>query len=300
MYIYNGQNQAEQLETKLKNAVQTIKNQGGDVGIAAVLFKEDSGSRYYSSHKQQAAARVGISYQLSEFSMSDSPEDIKDAIRSLNREDWTGIIIQKPVRSIWESHSGRVGESQKFSDWWQDLYQSVDVSKDVDGLHPDTINSIKDGTWQEKGRVLPATCRAVLGILEHPEAKKNLRPDSKYLIIGISDLLGIPLKAVLEQQGRKVELIGRREFKERQESGIGLTDADAVISATGRTKLITGGLIKVGAVLIDVGEPNPDIDLDGVASKAAFATPVPGGVGPLTVISLLENALALYEQNQQN
>src|SRR5690606_9845820 len=98
---------------------------------------------------------------------------------------------------------------------------------------------------------------------------------------------------LFKREGKNVELLGRQEFQERLTSGQKLLDADVVITATGRNFLVAGDMIKPGVVLIDVGEPRPDIDLDSIAAKAAFVTPVPGGVGPLTVVCLLENAVEL-------
>ena len=90
-------------------------------------------------------------------------------------------------------------------------------------------------------------------------------------------------------------MIGSQELSKRIEQKVFLTDADLIISATGRRKLVTGALIKTGAVIIDVGEPQGDVDLTSVLNKAKAVTPVPGGVGPMTVICLLENTIELLD-----
>ena len=122
----------------------------------------------------------------------------------------------------------------------------------------------------------------------------------KTIIIGKSDLLGIPLYYELLRRGensqesqQKIELIASQELKERMQSGQKLLDASIVISATGIKNLITGDMVSAGVTVIDVGEPKPDVDFVSVSPKASFITPVPGGVGPMTVISLLENCADL-------
>ena len=94
-------------------------------------------------------------------------------------------------------------------------------------------------------------------------------------------------------------MIGSAELNERKEQGTYLLDSDIVVSATGRSKLVTGDMVKKGVTLIDVGEPRPDIDFESVRPKAIFITPVPGGVGPMTVVSLLANCLVLAKGQQE-
>ena len=154
--------------------------------------------------------------------------------------------------------------------------------------------AIKDGSWEQEHKVLPATCRAVLYILEQAPVPRS---QAKVAIIGKSDLLGVPLFYVLQHQGYSVELLGKKELEARVVSGQGLQDAQVIVSATGVQHLIKGELIPKGAILIDVGEPKPDVDFQSVKDKASFLTPVPGGVGPLTVACLLENAVYLAKQS---
>lgn len=282
-------------ESELKQRVDRLKEQGRAVKVAAILFTEDTGSRFYSEHKRMAAERVGIRYELFPFSITTPLNEVISEINRLNHdESVTGIIIQKPTGNVWrENHPS--AQSENFNDWWSELYKHVNPKMDVDGLHPTTAAAIADGTWEEQGRVLPATCRAVLKVMDSPQFKEVTTGQSKYLLIGRSDLLGAPLYHILKQQGRAVEIIGRSGFAELMSSDKKLKDADVIVTATGREYLVTGDMIKPGAALIDVGEPRPDIDPESIAQKAAFLTPVPGGVGPLTVVSLLENAVKLAE-----
>lgn len=313
MYIYDGISQASKLEVLLKERVSQLALRGLKAKVAAVLFEEDAGSRKYSEFKLEAATRIGIHYDLYPFSIKNPVKTVLSRIEELNNDpSITGIIIQKPTRRTWwESREGQSGQanqanqvnqvdldmSDEFQAWWNTLYDAVDYNKDVDGLHPSTMVTIKNGNWKEEGRVLPATVRAVRKVLKSDDFLSRAHSNGKYLIAGKSDLLGIPLFHILRHKGKNIELIGRAGFDERMKSGQLLMDADVIISATGEECLIRGEMLKDGVALIDVGEPKPDIDITSVAKKATFITPVPGGIGPLTVVSLLENAVYLVERS---
>jgi len=117
----------------------------------------------------------------------------------------------------------------------------------------------------------------------------------KTIIIGKSDLLGQPLHAVMTSKNCMVEMIGSKELSKRIEDKVFLKDADVVVTATGKYHLINGSFLKTGTVVIDVGEPRGDADQASVMGIAAALSPVPGGVGPMTVISLMENTIELLK-----
>ena len=303
MIIYDGTARALEIEHRVRSEVAALHSQGVSIVIAAVLFTEDSGSRLYTRLKGEAAARSGISYRVYEFSLTDSVETIQEKLAQLNADSAsTGIIIQKPWRKTWKKFQPQDTPTELYASWWNSLVSRLDPRKDVDGLHPDSLKAITEGTWQEQGRVLPATARAVLTILEDfsAETKQSLSTYS-ISIIGTSDLLGTPLFFELRRRGVRCELLGRAQLQEKQTAGIGLTDADIIVSATGVSGLITEELLSEGTAIIDVGEPRPDVDLESVLSsgKVSFITPVPGGVGPLTIVSLLQNAVFLAKQHTQ-
>ena len=232
--------------------------------------------------------------------MTDAIETVAQTVSDLNQnQNVTGIIIQKPWRKTWQRAQNSQSTASEYAQWWSALTAKIAPEKDVDGLHPQTLQAIQDGTWQEQGRVLPATAQAVLTILEdiNQQQKKPLNAN-KISIIGTSDLLGRPLFFELKRRGVDVELLGRKELQEKNNSGIGLQESSIIISATGVRHLITADLISEGTSLIDVGEPRPDVDFESVraSGKAAHITPVPGGVGPLTIVSLLQNAVVLAKQ----
>jgi methylenetetrahydrofolate dehydrogenase (NADP+) / methenyltetrahydrofolate cyclohydrolase len=315
MIIFDGTQFAQLKEKTLKEKIEQDFNDR-DLTIAAILFSEDAGSKLYTRLKNEAADRIGIKYVVHEYSLIDDVEIVQEKILELgNDPEITGIIIQKPWRTTWlqaqnelffkksgSQKDSKQFETEQYNLWWHQLTEKIKETKDVDGLHPHTIEQIKQAIWKENHKVLPATCRAVLNILNEAQDQITNESDQqiaeqllngKYLIIGKSELLGIPLYYELKRQGREVEILASRELEERMKSGKKLLDASVIISATGKKGLITGDMLGSNVVIIDVGEPNPDIDFESVSSKAIFFTPVPGGVGPVTVVSLLENCLDL-------
>lgn len=303
MKLFDGTAKAAAKEARLKAEVALLERKPQ---IGAILFSEDAGSRLYTRLKKEAAERLGIQYHVHEMSVAKPFTRILDVIYEFNADPAiTGVIIQKPTRRVWEQEMGYFDLT--FQEWWEVLTRGIDTEKDVDGLHPSTLAAVADGTWHEKGRVLPATCQAVIDILEDfcseihskkpedstSEYRLECLKDKKIIILGKSDLLGKPLYYYLHNLNLDVSLLGSKELTERVAAGVALRDADVVVTATGRYHLLTGEMIKQDAAVIDVGEPKADVEFQSVREKASFITPVPGGVGPLTVVCLMENAVKL-------
>jgi methylenetetrahydrofolate dehydrogenase (NADP+) / methenyltetrahydrofolate cyclohydrolase len=292
MITFDGNAFAQNRELRLKQKVEQLLIERHKLKIGAILFAEDAGSQLYTRLKKEAAVRSKMEYLAFSFPMKAPLEKLSAQIQRLNEDKTiTGIIIQKPARAQWMKMTGQDGAA--FQAWWTSLVSQITILKDVDGLNPETLTAIKDGFWREEGKVLPATAQAVLDLLREAKESVELTLSSKYIILGKSDILGKPLYYELKNQGKKVEMIGTKELAERIASGEKLLDADVIVSATGHPGLITGDLIKENCVVIDVGEPKPDVDLESVKEKASFITPVPGGVGPMTVVCLLENCVKL-------
>lgn len=299
--ILDGYQLAFSYQKKLLDDARALHSADTKLVIAAILFHEDIGSQLYTKLKKELAEDLGIEYRVFSFSVVDDKQKIINKLKKFNKQtDITGIIIQKPWRKTWIKASGYPMEKakEKFSKWWRELVSVLDINKDVDGLHPSNLLALQEGDWRAKGKVLPATCQATLRLLEKAFKTEHLfahlRDNSlKTVIIGKSDLLGQPLHAVLFSKKCSVEMIGSQELKARIEDNVFLKDADVIVTATGRKNLINGGMIKEGVVIIDVGEPKGDVDQDSVMNIAAAVSPVPGGVGPMTVVSLMENAFFL-------
>lgn len=330
--IFNGEKLAKQKALKLKSKASVYRAKGIQAKIAAIFFKEDAASALYTSLKKQTAEQLGIGYQAKAFSFATPIKEIQDYLDILNQDSTiTGIIIQKPWTKKWLE----AVPNGDFAKWWFGLVSHIatkkthGINKDVDGLAPATLEAIKRGTWMQEQMVLPATARAVLSILK--DYRANVDQDFSYLtenvlIIGQSDLLGKPLywhiKNMMQTgstvpgefgeacrisvadahthnviSGKKceVKLVGKKGFDEIIEQKGSLSDFRVIVSATGQKNLIDGSMIAAHSLLIDVGEPQGDIDLPSCLNKADFITPVPNGVGPMTVISLMANALDLLK-----
>ena len=194
----------------------------------------------------------------------------------------TGVMVQKPRRTSYE----QAWEAQKqtdylgFSEWWQTLVTNIPEEKDVDGLSPAVLEKLRRG---EQPKVLPATVKAVLRSLQNVDCGQK-----KILVIGKSGILGLPLTQYWRNLGYEVENWGRKEFERER-----LRDFALIVSATGRPNLILGDNLQSDVILIDVGEPKGDCEWLSCVKKASFITPVPGGIGPLTVAMLLENAVII-------
>ncbi len=291
--IFDGVKFAAQLEQNLKTQLDSWKKVGGRVPkVVSLVFENDPASRLYTQHKIEAAGRVGIELEPIWANFGSEQVWIEESIQTAaNEQTVTGLMIQKPSRKVWQSWQlTNGGDSTKvselYSQWWHNLVSLLNPDKDIDGLHPSTQQAVADGTWQAKNKFLPATAAAVLLILHQTQLKKS----DKIIILGRSELLGRPLYHVLQQQGYAVELIGSKEFVKIQETNVGFGEYDVIVAATGNPGIITEQIIKPGAVVIDVGEPKAEFAF-GSPTQARFFTPVPGGVGPVTVISLLANAL---------
>ncbi|MBU0979074.1 MAG: bifunctional 5,10-methylenetetrahydrofolate dehydrogenase/5,10-methenyltetrahydrofolate cyclohydrolase [Patescibacteria group bacterium] len=299
MQVFNGIGFAKRQLSELKQRVDRLRAGGVRLKIVSLVFGEDAGSRLYTKFKQQAAGEAGIEFQPVWLSLADSPEKIIKQIQTANRNcQVTGVMIQKPAQKVWQASCQPSTPVPLFSQWWQSLVAVIDPDKDVDGLHPSTLRAIKNKRWQERGRVLPATAQAVLDILNQsplPVSHLVTQTDLKVVVIGRSEIVGLPIYYELSNRGAQVLLLGRAELAQRIQSGQLLLDADVVISATGMPGLIKGPMLKQGVILIDVGEPKPDVDMASVTTQASFLTPVPGGVGPVTVACLMKNVLTMVQ-----
>ncbi|PWU23820.1 hypothetical protein C5B42_01500 [Candidatus Cerribacteria bacterium 'Amazon FNV 2010 28 9'] len=320
--IFDGKAFAHKKELQLKKEVDDLRSRGIVLRVKTFTFKEDAGSMLYTRLKKEAAARIGIMYEPVEYSLHDDIEQIAEAIKTASEEKGiTGVMVQKPAKAVFNQESI---VNRNFEDWWSTLTAAIDSNKDVDCLTKENLERIYNLSPLSKGRiqeelvdggeyVIPATVRACLAILE--EAKRVLSISNeewkkkKTLVIGRSDIVGKPLAALLKQRCATVENWGRKELEKsikkfsifnfqfskniHKRDHFLTTDFDIIISAVGKPNLITGTRVKEGAIVIDVGAPKGDVERESVESTASFLTPVPGGVGPMTVICLMESIVEI-------
>ncbi len=306
--IFTGKKRAAQI---LETVASEIVSKRLQPKIVSFYFVNDPGSRLYTRKKAEAAASVGIKFEAVALDMgADQATARALAVAKIQTEPKAGVMVQKPTRKSFEEFwQGRVGR-ETYDQWWQAWVELIPVERDIDGLAPQTQMLLQAG---EQVEFLPATLEAVREALpkftieeadgvfiqayELPSEGRNWREfslqDKKILIVGKSDLLGRPLAAWWQCHGLDVTLFGKKAILERLETPQKLSEFDVIVSASGVPGLITGEQIKKGAILVDVGEPQGDVDLKSVIGIADCVTPVPGGVGPLTVACLLRNAAKL-------
>lgn len=299
--IFDGREFAANRERLL---VQRMRASGIAPKMVSVFFREDPASILFTNLKQKVAKRVGIGFHAEELSLSTPLNLVTGVIGRYSENRMVdGVMVQKPVREV--TAKSLPVEKLGFDDWWQRITSEINPAKDVDCLTRVNLERVYRGRW----RMLPATVRAVLAILEVGLAGKSLF-GLRMVVVGRSELVGLPLSTVLAQRGAQVSLCGStgvaaknigNEFTETikpEDLATASRNADVVVSASGKPGLLTGEMVKKGAVVIDVGSPLGDIDFASVSRKARFITPVPGGVGPVTVVSLLENLVDLVERRK--
>lgn len=279
----------EELRTKVKGLRSKPK-------LVAIIVGEDPASKMYVSMKAKKAGEVGIGSEIIELTKLTKLTELTKQIGELNKDkSVTGILVQLPFPK----------DSQVFSHELEVL-EAIDPIKDVDCLTSVNMGLIAIG----KPRYYPATVKAVLIALS--EALKlqkieesfdwNLLAGKKATVVGRSDIVGKPIAMALISLGATVTVCNSKT----RDLSLVTSHSDILISATGVPHLITADMVKDGAVVIDVGI-NPqsdgkivgDVDFDEVSKIASAITPVPGGVGPLTISSLLENTVEAYEQSRK-
>lgn len=271
--IFDGRAEARTRKEELKKRVTSLRERGIIPKLVSFYLAKDEGSALYTRIKRNAAIEVGIEFDDIELGDSTDIERTVAQIKELNEDTMVhGILIQKPS-----------GVNNFSEEDWEEMVSAIDPLKDVDGLTPENLGLVTTGN----PRFLPATVKAVLSVLDHAHIQLPvLDTVLDIVIIGDTDILGKPLAEHLKNQG--VRVIVANKFTE--DLGAVTKNADVLVSATGVPDLISKDMVKEGAVVIDVGEPKGDVQED-VREVASFLSPVPGGVGPLTVVSLLENTV---------
>src|SRR3989344_5000265 len=251
VFVVDGKKLAEAKEKELKG--REIKAQ-----LVSIVLKDDSAGQLYTRLKKEAAGRIGVHFVVENVPKF-SVDALLPVIEKYSKDGETaGIIIQRPG-GLWRQEQSL--DRAKFEADWNQLVAAIAPEKDVDGLRPDS-------------KFTMATVKAVEAILESVKAK------GKIVVVGSAGLVGRILVKKLKATG--VDL-------ETKDLAAVTSQADILISATGQAGLVKADMVKKGAVVIDVGWSKAGVDFEAGVQKAAGITPGPGGVGPLTVICLLEN-----------
>ena len=280
--ILDGKSLAADLRAEVAAAVAAMKAASGRVpGLAVVLVGDDPASRSYVAGKGKACAAAGIYSRQIDLPASASRADILGVVRSLNADEAIdGILVQLPLPD---------------SSIEREIIEAIDPAKDVDGFHPVNVGRMVQGL----SSFVPCTPAGVMEMLRRAGIPLS---GAAVAILGRSQLVGRPLSILMSQKG--VDATVTLCHTRTKDLARFTRAADVVVVAAGRPHTLTADMVKPGAVVIDVGVnrvPDPtkaaghrlvgDADYAEVAEKAAAITPVPGGVGPLTIAMLLKNTL---------
>ena len=273
--IINGKEIAENILNNIKKEVESY-----DVKptLAVIIVGNDPASKVYVKNKIKKSEFLGFNSILKELPKNTTKEELLDVIKNLNEDkNVNGILLQLPLPK---------GLNEK------DFLDEISPIKDVDGFTTYNSGKLFKG---EKPYAVACTPKGIIKLLE----TKNINLEGKLaVVIGRSNIVGKPIAALLLQKNATV-IQAHSKTKNLPEI---LKLADVIISATGKEEFIKGDMVKEGAVIIDVGitrnkngKLTGDVDFESVNKKVSYITPVPGGVGPMTIASLMENTLELYK-----
>jgi len=277
MNILDGKALAKKIKQSIKEEIKHFERKPK---LVVVLVGDEQASLVYVKNKVQACAEVGFSSQLDMFEKDVEESVLLDHIRRLNeQEDVDGILVQLPLPPHISMHK---------------VIDAIDPSKDVDGFHPNNMGKLFSGDLDKA--FIPCTPLGIKLLLE--EYRIDLK-GKNVCIVGAGFIVGKPLSMLMLSYDATVSVCHKytKDILEYTKS------ADILISATGVPFLIKDYMVKEGAVVIDVGISKVngkivgDVDFESVSAKASFITPVPGGVGPMTVATLLLNTLKAYKQH---
>lgn len=277
--LIDGRALADQLQTELTREVETFKKSGVTPGLVVLLVGEDPASQTYVRNKERSAEKVGIHSQVDRLSAEITEEELLQKIATYNEDPaFHGILVQLPLPE-------HIQEEK--------ILAAIAPEKDVDGFHPFNMGKL----WMGHPRQLPCT---PYGIMKMLEAYQIPISGKKAVVIGRSNIVGKPIAQLLLMENATVTIAHSRT----QNLAAVAQEADILVVAIGRAKFVTADFVKPGAVVIDVGMNRDeegrlcgDVDFAAVEPIAGFITPVPKGVGPMTITMLLtqtvENARAL-------
>lgn len=293
MTILDGKKTSNDIKNEIAETVRKLKSEGKKTPhLAAILVGTDGASMTYVNAKVKACERVGFNSTLIDLPENTSEETLLTNIENLNNDsDIDGFIVQLPLPK-------HIDE--------QKVLMAVNPGKDVDGFHPTNVGRMT----LDLPCFLPATPFGILELLERYKVKTS---GKNVVVIGRSHIVGRPMSILMNQKrnaGNATVTVAHSYTKNLSEI---TQKADIIVAALGIPEFLTAEMVKEGVTIIDVGitrvpdESKPrgyrlagDVHFDSVSKKAAFITPVPGGVGPMTIAMLLKNTLLACERNYKN
>ncbi|MDD2270404.1 MAG: bifunctional 5,10-methylenetetrahydrofolate dehydrogenase/5,10-methenyltetrahydrofolate cyclohydrolase [Candidatus Dojkabacteria bacterium] len=283
MTILDGKTVSEEILQRLEEEVKNLLDQGHRVPrLDIIIVGHDFASEKYVSMKEKKGQKVGIKIVLHKFEDDAEDAEIISLIRKLNEDSLIdGIMVQLPLTNI----------SKTFNT--KDILESIDVSKDVDGLTYSSLGAV----WVERESIGPATPTGIIKLLNEYDIDVT---GKNVVVVGRSKIVGLPLAAMLSRRDATVT-VAHSKSENLPEI---CKEADILAVGIGKPKYINRDYIKKGAIVIDIGinrdyEGNlvGDVDFEEVKDHCSYITPVPGGVGPMTIASLFSNLIKVYKRN---
>jgi len=287
MELIDGKKVSAEIKEEIAAEVKEIINKGGKKPhLAAILVGHDGGSETYVAHKVKSCEQVGFDSTLVRFEDDVTEAELLAKIDELNKNnDIDGFIVQLPVPK-------HIDE--------QKIIEAIDPKKDVDGFHPVNVGNMVIGI----DAFVSATPAGIVDLLQ----RYNIETSGKNVVVlGRSNIVGRPMSVLLSQKGLDATVTVCHSRTKDLPSVV--KQADIIIAAIGIPEFVTKDMVKEGAVIIDVGTTRVksdltksgwklkgDVKFDEVADKCSYITPVPGGVGPMTIVSLLKNTLKAAKQ----
>ncbi|CAC8530459.1 TPA: bifunctional methylenetetrahydrofolate dehydrogenase/methenyltetrahydrofolate cyclohydrolase FolD [Staphylococcus aureus] len=271
--ILDGKQIAKDYRQGLQDQVEALKEKGFTPKLSVILVGNDGASQSYVRSKKKAAEKIGMISEIVHLEETATEEEVLNELNRLNNDDSvSGILVQVPLPK-------QVSE--------QKILETINPEKDVDGFHPINIGKL----YIDEQTFVPCTPLGIMEILKHADIDLEAK---NAVVIGRSHIVGQPVSKLLLQKNASVTILHSRS----KDMASYLKDADVIVSAVGKPSLVTKDVVKEGAVIIDVGNTpdengklKGDVDYDAVKEIAGAITPVPGGVGPLTITMVLNNTL---------
>lgn len=271
--ILDGKEIAKAYRSGLQSEVEKLKEQNIVPKLSVILVGNDGASQSYVNSKKKAAEKIGMISEIVHMDESSSEEEVLNELERLNNDDSvSGILVQVPLPK-------QVSEAK--------VLEAINPDKDVDGFNPINIGRLYTG----ERTFIPCTPLGIMEILKHADIDLK---GKNVAVIGRSHIVGQPVSKLLTDQDATVTLLHSKSTNTEEV----LKQADVIVSAVGRVHLVTKDLVKSGAVIVDVGNTpdesgklKGDVDFEAVKEVASAITPVPGGVGPLTITMVLNNTL---------
>ncbi|HDG5860977.1 TPA: bifunctional methylenetetrahydrofolate dehydrogenase/methenyltetrahydrofolate cyclohydrolase FolD [Staphylococcus aureus] len=271
--ILDGKQIAKDYRQGLQNQVEALKEKGFTPKLSVILVGNDGASQSYVRSKKKAAEKIGMISEIVHLEETATEEEVLNELNRLNNDDSvSGVLVQVPLPK-------QVSE--------QKILEAINPDKDVDGFHPINIGKL----YIDEQTFVPCTPLGIMEILKHADIDLE---GKNAVVIGRSHIVGQPVSKLLLQKNASVTILHSRS----KDMASYLKDADVIVSAVGKPSLVTKDVVKEGAVIIDVGNTpdengklKGDVDYDAVKEIAGAITPVPGGVGPLTITMVLNNTL---------